>query len=43
MAPLLLAVGAMDSYAAPGRVNEIYAGFWVRIISLPFALLPVAK
>jgi hypothetical protein len=43
MAPLLQAVGAMNSCAALGRVNENYAGFCVRIISLPAALLPLAK
>jgi hypothetical protein len=43
MAPLRQAVGAMNSCAAHGRVNENYAGFWVRIISLPEDLLPLAK
>jgi hypothetical protein len=41
MAPLPLAGGAIDTCAAPGRVNEIYAGFSVRIIALPAALLPL--
>jgi hypothetical protein len=43
MAPLLQAGGAMNPCAALGRVNENYAGFWVRIISLPADLLPLAK
>jgi hypothetical protein len=43
MAPLRLAGGAMNPCAAQGRVNENYAGFWVRRISLPAALLPLAK
>jgi hypothetical protein len=43
MAPLRKAGGAIDSYAARGRVNEIYAGFSVSMIGLPAALLLVAK
>jgi hypothetical protein len=43
MAPPRKADGAMDSYAALGRVNENYAGFCVRNISLPLFLLPPVK
>jgi hypothetical protein len=43
MAPLPWAGGAIDTYAARGRVNEIYAGFSVRMIGLPAALLVLAK
>jgi hypothetical protein len=43
MAPLRGAGGAINSYPARSRVNEIYAGFSVRIIALPEALLLLAK
>jgi hypothetical protein len=43
MAPLREAGGAKYFYAARGRVNENYAGFEVRMISLPEALLPLTK
>jgi hypothetical protein len=43
MAPVRVAAGAKYFHPARGRVNENYAGFWVRIISLPRDLLPLAK
>jgi hypothetical protein len=43
MAPEPNGRGAMNPYAARSRVNENYAGFCVRIIDLPEALLPLAK
>jgi hypothetical protein len=43
LAPLHGAGGAKHFQPARGRVNENYAGFCVRIIVFPFALLPEAK